>query len=356
MAKTLDGRVVFSDLLRVFGILGTMVLLVIGDALSTFPVQSEGWWALDLYAGLFRWCLPVFVMVSGMFLLDPKRALPLPKLFFHNCLRLVICLVFWTALYATADYVSAGGSFTWRGLWHAVLEALGGRGGGYLRPIFLFLGLYLVSPILRAFVKGATLGTVRYFLVLAFLWASLLPMVFQLWPGATAELHAWYDALQIRLVLGYVGYFVLGWYLREHTISRLTEAVVYVLGVLGAVATVGATAAASRRAGAFVDLYYDWTAPNVVLFSAAVVVLFRYVLGVSDERSRRERLSHMAEMTFGMFLVCGLFLRLLNFFGLGVGTFAPVASVPLLSAAVFLCSFALAWLLRRIPFLGPWLT
>jgi len=87
----------------------------------------------------------------------------------------------------------------------------------------------------------------------------------------------------------------------------------------------------------------------------AIVVLFRYVLGVSEERSRRQRLSGVAQMVFGIYLVHVFFLMLLDFLGITVLSFSPVFAVPLLSAAVFLCSFALSWLICHIPFLGNWL-
>ena len=37
--------------------------------------------------------------------------------------------------------------------------------------------------------------------------------------------------------------------------------------------------------------------------STAVFVLFRYLLGVSDERSRRQRFSGVAKVSFGIYLV-----------------------------------------------------
>jgi hypothetical protein len=47
---------------------------------------------------------------------------------------------------------------------------------------------------------------------------------------------------------------------------------------------------------------------------------------------------------------------LLRHFGITTLSFAPVVSVPALAALVFLCSFAVAWLLSKIPFLGRYLT
>ena len=47
---------------------------------------------------------------------------------------------------------------------------------------------------------------------------------------------------------------------------------------------------------------------------------------------------------------------LLNILGITVLSFAPVASIPLLSMLVFLCSLAVAWLIHWLPFIGRWLT
>lgn len=90
--------------------------------------------------------------------------------------------------------------------------------------------------------------------------------------------------------------------------------------------------------------------------SAAVFVFFRYVLGVSDERSRRQRVSGVAKISFGIYLVHVFFLMLLKNFGITALSFAPVLSVPVLSAAVFLVSFAAAWLLSKVPLAGKYLT
>lgn len=353
--EKINGRIAFADLLRVFGMIAVIVISLTGARLETLSVTSQSWWVLNLYDGLARWCVPVFVMLSGMFMLDPKKGSSLPKLFLHNSLRIFVCLLFWGGVYAIVEYVRTGGRFSWRGLWSAILAALRGDTHYHLWFLFVILGLYLVTPILRAFVRGASRKDLHYFFVLCFLFASLLPALFHFFPRSTAALQVWYDRLDVHLVLGYVGYYVAGYYLKEYTISRIAEAIAYVLGIGGAVVTVWGTRILSRSAGTFVDTLYDWFSPNVVFFSVAIVVLFRYVLGVSEERSRRQRLSGVAELVLGMYLVHVLFLMMLNFFGITVLSFDPVFAVPLLTAVVFLCSFALSWLLAHIPFLGHWL-
>ncbi len=354
MARKIDGRLAYADLLRTFATIAVIVLHLAGSQMAVVAVTSQNWQIFNIYDGLVRWCVPVFVMLSGMFMLDPGRSLPLPKLLFHNALRILVCLMFWGTVYALAGCWAAG-DFSVHGLWTAMLDTLKGNTHYHLWFLYMILGLYLVTPILRAFCKGASRGELHYFFILAFLFASLLPISFQLWPNATAVLQVWYTRLNIQLVMGYVGYYVAGYYLRAYTIGRLTEAVIYILGVLGAIVTVWGTAVLSRHAGGLADTLYGYFSPNVAAFSIAVVVLFRYVLGVSEERSRRQRLSGVARVSFGIYLVHDLFIMLLRSFGITTLSFSPALSVPVLSAVVFLCAFAVAWLISKIPFLGRWL-
>ena len=50
------------------------------------------------------------------------------------------------------------------------------------------------------------------------------------------------------------------------------------------------------------------------------------------------------------------FLILLKQFGVTALSFSPVLSVPVLSAAVFLGSFTVAWPLSKLPLAGKYLT
>ncbi len=354
MAQTSDGRLIYADLLRVIATLGVIVIHVCSLWFYDVGVGTAAWTVYNVYDSLVRACVPLFVMLSGMFLLDPKHSLPLPKLFFHNILRIFICLLFWGAVYAIVDFGWAGGRFTLSGALAALRTALMGQTHYHLWFLYTILGLYLVAPILRAFVRGASRGDLHYFLLLCFLVTSLLPLLLQLFPNA--PLSTFLSRLGLHTVAGYVGYFVAGYYLKTYTLSRLAEFILYLLGLGGGAVTIWGTALLSRRAGSLSGLFYDYLTPNVCAMAVALFVLFRYLLGVSDERSRRRSLSGLAQTTFGVYLVHDLFLILFRHLGLTALPIPPVAAVPLLSALTFLCSFAVAWLLHKIPFVGKYLT
>ena len=352
MSKTIDGRVAYADLLRVVAALAVVVLHLSGSQLSYVPLGSVEFHVLNTYDSLTRWCVPVFIMLSGMFLLDPKHALSPAKLVGH-ILRVLVALLVWGTAYALWDLVAQNG-FSLGALLAAFRQVIWGKTAFHLWFLYMILGLYLVTPILRAFIRGASRGDLHWFLLLCFVFASLLPTVLRLRPSQTISL--WNSNLSIHLVMGYVGYYVLGYYLKTYTLSRWAEYLIYLLGLAGTAFTLGGTLWLSLQRQAFAQTLYNYDSPNIVFMSTAVFVLFRYVLGVSDERSRRQRVSGVAKVTFGIYLVHIFFLKILNILGITVLSFTPILAVPLLSLAVFLCSFAVAWLLSKLPLVGRYLT
>ena len=352
MGKTVGGRLAYADLLRCAAMLAVIVVHVSGG-LEAAAVGSPAFQVLNLYDGLAHWCVPVFVMLSGMFLLDPGHSLPLSKLFFGHILRIAVALTVWGTAYALVGQVTANG-LSWESVQAALYQVLLGRTSFHLWFLYMIIGLYLVTPILRAFVRGASRGDFHWFFLLVFLFACIIPTILRLRPSQTLSLYV--NNLNLKLVLGYVGYYVLGYYLKAYSLSRPAEYLIYVLGILGAAVTVGGTAWLSQQRGMLVQTLYNYDSPNIALMSAAVFVFFRYVLGVSEERSRRQRVSGVAKISFGIYLVHVFFLILLRHFGITALSFVPALSVPVLSAAVFLGSFTVAWPLSKLPLAGKYLT
>ena len=354
MARTSDGRLAYADLLRVLSIAAVAVIHVVSLWIYDVPVGSGAWDIYNVYDSLVRWCVPVFVMLSGMFLLDPKKSLTLPRLCFHHILRIFVALVVWGAVYAIVDFGRVGGAFTWESVRSALYTALLGTTHYHLWFLYVILGLYLVTPILRAFVQGASRKDFHYFFLLCFVVAYLLPTLLQLRPSQTVSTYL--SRLNLHMVMGYVGYYVAGYYLKAFPLGRVAEITIYLLGIGGAAATIWGTRVLSLRSGALSGALYDYMTPNVAAMAVAVFVLFRYLLGVSDEGSRRQSLSGLVKLTFGVYLVHDLFLIVYRHFGITRLPLPPVLAVPAVTALVLIPSAAAAWLISKIPFAGRYLT
>ena len=350
MAGNSGGRLFYADLLRIAATFAVMVVHISGAWISEVPVDSAAWNILNLYDGLAHWCVPIFIMLSGMFLLDPQRELTLRTLFRRHILRIVVAMVVWSLVYSLATSFLATRTLTVESFAAAVRNLVWGKLHYHLWFLPMILGLYLVTPILRGFVRGATARELQWYFLLVLIVTMLLPTVLALRPSKTVS--SWLTQLDIRVVLSYAGYFVLGYCLKTCVLSPAMERLIYLLGIGGAVWSVLGTVWLSHIAGARFT-FYNYNTPNVALMSAAVFLLFRRI---SPNGRASKWVTGLSSITFGMYLCHDLFLQVLR--GLGVTTlsFSPVLSVPLLSLVVFVCSALLAWLLSKLPLVGRLIT
>lgn len=358
MSRSEGPRLVYADLLRVAAMLAVIVIHVSAGWLESSQVGTADWHALNTWDGLCRWAVPVFVMCSGMFLLDPKRNLSLSHLLLGHFFRMAVALLVWGVSYHLL-YQLIAGSLSLASIPYAFYAVILGNTETHLWFLTMMMGLYILTPVLRAFVRGASRGDFHWCFLVFGLFMLALPLFLRLRGSQTVALYANQFYLNFTLAfppLAYVGYFLAGYYLKAYTLGRLAEGLIYVAGIAGGIATVVGTTVLSQRAGGLDVTLYSYLTPNVCAMSVAVFVLFRYVLGVSDERSRKQRVSGMAACGFGVYLCHVVFLILLRHFGLAIPPLPSAIGVPLLTLAVFLPSYALSWLIHKVPVVGRYLT
>ena len=95
-------RILYPDILRILAVFAVMMLHVSATGFYSNPVQSFTWQVVNFvnfYECMVRWAVPVFVMVSGMFLLNPQKEITLSKLYRKNIFRIVMALITWGLFY-----------------------------------------------------------------------------------------------------------------------------------------------------------------------------------------------------------------------------------------------------------------
>ena len=347
MAKQRGSRLLYADRLRVAASLAVVAVHICGAWIDQAPVGSAAWNTLNVYDSLVHWCVPVFVMLSGMFLLDPERKVTGRDLLRHG-LRIAVALAAWSAIYALAGVLLDGKPLgAW---WGEMRNVVWGKLPYHPWFLPMLLGPYLLTPVLRAFVRGAAQGEMRWFFLLVFGAAMVLPTLLAIRPSKTVS--TWMNQLDLRMVLGYGSYYILGYCLKTCRLSRRKEGLIYLLGLAGAVWTAAGTAWLSAEMGPRFT-FYGYFSPNVACMASAVFLLFRRL---PEGANAGRWTGPLAGITFGIYLCHDLFLMLLRHWGVSTLSFAPVLSVPVLTLGVFGCAALTAWLLSRLPVLGRYLT
>ena len=194
------------DFLRILCAFAVIVLHVSAITWSEGNVNTSDWILSNAFDSIVRFCVPVFVMISGALFLG--RNIAVKDIFKKYIYRLVIAYIIWSFVYALGLFVSG------YGLERSVQRFLVGE--SHLWYIYMICGLYLITPFLRIIVQDDKLT--RYFLALSFIFSIMLPYVlgimgkfmFDSW---IETLNSIVSSINLKFVMGYSFYYVLGYYL-----------------------------------------------------------------------------------------------------------------------------------------------
>ncbi|MDY7096119.1 MAG: acyltransferase family protein [Acidobacteriota bacterium] len=346
-------RLVWIDALRSLSIFAVILLHSAAPLLLRFGDEeasgSAEWWIGNLYDSSVRWSVPIFVMVSGALLLGRAQREGLGEFFRRRLSRVAIPFLAWSVLY-----------FQWQ-IWFwdsdqsygELLPMLVREPVAYhLWFVYMLLGLYFLAPLLGAIFAVDRWRLPIYAVGLWLFWAGLLPLL-----GRLLEIETWYSPDRDNSPLMLVGYFILGFLLRDVPMTRTFRLASPLVFLASVAATAGLTFWLTRAAGGeYQPLFYEYYGLNVVLMAVAVFFLGAGLPGLqeADGDTRRARFwRFLSDRAFGVYLVHVLILDLLKEGTLGWRldhlTFHPAVSVPLLAVVVFVASLILVLFLERIP-------
>ena len=148
-------------------------------------------------------------MLTGALLLQPSKNESLSVFFKKRWARIGLPWIFWGGAYFAWDFLVEHQAFTSSAIIQGLLN------GPYYQFWYLYMlvGLYLLTPILRIFIAHADQTIIKYFVILWFLGVAIIPVFGLL---TTYQLSS-----DVFTITGYVGYFVLGTYLLNGTNTSL---------------------------------------------------------------------------------------------------------------------------------------
>ncbi len=336
--------------MRVVAAVAVIILHVGAACVTKYGDVSAGrWWAGNIMDSATRWVVPVFVMLSGFLLLDPSKAAePIASFYRKRAWRVGIPLIFWSIFYW----------YVWPPLWHgsgfpSVVSAARafvlGSPFWHLDYLFIIIGVYIFTPVLRKLVSRLEPAELRFTIIVALLLAmgnSLLQTYF----GTTREGGApSYNAFS--QFVPYLAYYLAGFYLGSKRLTRSQLAIVALLCVLAATATAAITSITVPIFGAsgFGFVAYSTFSPTVVIMSLCVFLFIANTCNSGHGASAIIR--WVAPSTLGVYLIHPVFLDVGGRFGITVSSL-PVYLCWLPIVGVTVASFVVAGLLRRIPYVS----
>lgn len=329
-------RTVWMDAARVVAIVVVVLIHVVAPTVEGRGVEvgSAGWWVANALNAANRWCVPVFLMISGALALDPAKVARPRDFYRRRWQRVGVPLVFWTVFYLAFRQVVLGAGLTPQ---RAATDVAAGAPFLQLYFLYVLAGLVLVTPFLKVVTRHAT-WRMQLGLAVVLLALGAVDQVVE-YAAGVGEPNA------VTRFVPFAGYYVLGWVLRD-VLLHGRQLVWAWAGYVGSVVVVAVLAVT----GGFGDVgryAYDFLSPPVVVMSVTAYLLLHHVL-----RAGCRPLERLAPLSFGIFLVHGALV-----YGLRHVTGVPTDLAGVLVAAFGLtavhtaASALISWVLLRVPYL-----
>jgi surface polysaccharide O-acyltransferase-like enzyme len=341
------------DLIRTVAIILVILLHASIEATPTIDIMSpqgvQLWWASNIYNSIARSAVPLFILLTGALLLQPSKADEPLRVFFKKRLsRIGLPLIFWGIIYFLWRYFVNGEALTANSVVQGVLA------GPYFHFWFLYLllGLYLLTPLIRIIVTYAEWKIIRYFLLIWFFGTAILPLL-ALYVQISPQ-TVWFKQT-VFILTGMVGYFVLGAYVTK---LRLRSSILTVALALSLVWTmVGTYLLVGTMGEQYSQFFYDASSFSVIIASAALFLL----LAAVPNQTIQTKLPHassvlklISQNTLSIYLFHVIILETLQKgllgFRLSVTTMNPIIEIPLITGITLLICLAIIAPLNKIPY------
>lgn len=344
-------RIITFDLLRIVAAFAVILLHV--SALywyNCFP--STEWEIRNLYDTLTRWSVPVFVMISGALFLDSSKTISLKRLYKKNVVRIVVAYLLWSIFYLIFYSYRRG----YLSNFHFNLISII-NGPIHLWFLKMLAGLYVVIPLLREIVVKRRLEL--YFLFLSLITTFILPMVLDAIGLSSAKLLSILNnninQFGLKMAVGYSGYFVLGHYLYNYNISRHHRMVIYFLTIISFVCVGLSTHLYSHHTHQPEGYFYSYLNVFTLMEASGIFLFFKYSF-IHLSSKIKHAIILMSNCSFGIYLIHLMIVEIFFRFFLTSNDMLQLFLIPLLSLLVFVLSFFIISLLRKISFLKKYAT
>ena len=332
-------RILYPDILRIIAIFAVITIHVSGTQFHVSPITSYNWQITNFFECFVRWGVPVFVMVSGMFFLNPQKEITLKKLYHKNIFRLFVALISWGILYRSIH--ATKNIFTDNlDIQSAILvllkeysHILFGPVWYHLWFLYMIIGLYLLVPIFRVFTKNATDKQYRYAFLMYVLFGSILPLIKNFIILFDNHLKINFKIVELT---GYAFYFVLGYYLSQKELPSKIKKWIYILAIGSVFFQIFGTFGISYHQGIAKELLYENYSPNVMIQAIAIFVFIKDFSSKTSPSAKIKSIIYtLSKYSFGIYLVHDLFNILFYKIGFTTICFNPIFAIPIRSIITF---------------------
>lgn len=290
------------------------------------------------------WAVPCFVMVTGALLLNPARELTFSHIMHSYVRRAVVALVVFTFVFALFDEVTMIHGGFGSMMKNFALNLIANRSWLHMWYLYMLIGIYLCMPAFRLITTHADDKTIRYIVLILFLFQSVAVTV-------NFFLTDYPIGFYLPVYTVYPLYLFLGYALESGKIKvsnkwawgmTIASTAVILLVIWGGI---------QYSNSSLIEMGSSYACAAVVFQSAGIFSLLKGTENSKDCFIHRF-LGAVDRCSFGIYLMHVLFIYLIyRVFQFNPFTSYAGAKMLLVTVVAFICSWAVTWCLKHIPYI-----
>lgn len=284
---------------------------------------------------LMSWAVPVFLMITGALFLSKKKVITYRECLLKYSKRILLALFVFGVPFSMLEIIMNTKRIDAVIFPEAILNVFTGNSWSHLWYLYALIGIYLVLPLIKAFVDKAERKDIEVILVVLFVFNFVFPVINKLF-----NIHI---AFELPISSFPIFYVLLGTYMYRETptMFRDKRACIGILLVAYVVMLV-----INRFTVPSGGALLGSNSPLIVIIASMIFLLIK---GIKINGS--ENLWRLDRLCFGVYLVHPVFINFLYKFvkitPLNAGKLYPVAIV-LFWILFSLCSFLSSWVMSKI--------
>ncbi len=343
-----NNRIVYLEILRVIGCLA-VIMIHTASRYVTKDFGTFNFWVGNIFDGVARFGVPIFVMISGALMLSEDYNLTKEKLIKH-LKKMIIFFIFWSVIYCIFFRIIEPKYISHTAIKISNIVRYLVEGHYHLWYIYLVIGLYLITPLLKLWVNDKNKKYVEYFIILSLIFTFLIPELIRIGANYFAIFNKFKYVIDKNLQLTYVGgfsaYYILGWYLNKYDIKK--KNLIYILGLLSLVYTIIGTYIISITTHKPVQVY-EYLSLNVLFPTLSIFLLIRNKY--KNSKNANKQISSISKYSLGIygvhiFIVYATYLTLNHY-----GITNAIIDIPIVFIVTLLLSWLISFIFSKIPLL-----
>lgn len=315
-----------------------VVLLHLCATIVMQPNQlgTVSWHLANLIDSATRWCVPVFVMLSGALLLDANKQTSPREFWTRRMNRLLPALIFWSAAYL------AWRAFFWKqplSLNTIALDLIAGRPYIHLYFLFLIAGLYLVTPFLAT--AATSLGSKQLGQAIMVMAALALG----------ANLADFLATSIFTMFVPYIAYYFAGLYCVRVLSDRPGPYGLLLAGAIVMTTLLTAFLVSVKGLDNHWSFYfYEDFSPTIMVMA---VTVFMVLLRASISPTVQSVAQRLAPWTLGVYVAHPIIVELIrhSYHTRWPAMFDPLYYIPITFGATVALTFTTVALMQKVPIL-----